>query len=86
MDHRDLRRRQQVAYRRRCPLTEIGFSGAVRRQILVKHRISRVQMMIAKCLGERNHPLMPLVTRMQKGNPIERIGKQASHRERFGVP
>ena len=41
---------------------------------------------VAKRLGEHDHPLMPLVTGMQKRNPVERIGKQVSHRERFGVP
>lgn len=86
MDHGDLRRRQQTAHRRSRPLTEKRFPGAVCRQILVKHRIGRIQMMVAKRLGEHDHPLMPLVTGMQKRNPVERIGKQVSHRERFGVP
>lgn len=85
-DYCDLRRRQQTAHRRSRPLTEIRFPGAVRRQILVKHRMGRIQMMVGKRLGERDHPLMRLVTGMQKRNPVERIGKQVSHRERFGVP
>jgi hypothetical protein len=39
-----------------------------------------------KRLSELEDSLVPLVTLVQQRNPVECIGKQASHAGRFGVP
>jgi hypothetical protein len=38
------------------------------------------------CISQLNDALVPLVSLMQQGNPVERISKQTSHAGRFGVP
>ena len=62
------------------------FPRAVRCQKFIEHGVRGVQMMLAKRGGEGDHPVMPLVTRMQQRDPVKRIGKQPSHAVRFGVP
>ena len=85
-DDRHRWRGEQTADSRRHSLAQQRAPGAVGRQILVEDRIGSLQMMPGERRGEGNHTLVPLVTGMQKRDPIKCIGEQASHHGCFGVP
>jgi hypothetical protein len=67
-------------------LPKIRASGAVGGEVRRQHGIGGVNVLFSKRLSQLNDTLVPLVSFMQQGNPVERIGKQVSHAGRFGVP
>ena len=59
---------------------------ATKRQEFRQDFFGGVEMARAHRLAERQHPLVPGVGGAKQSNPVKRVGKEASHADRFGMP
>ena len=53
---------------------------------VTQYRLCGIEVMGIQISGKCHHAVMPIVSTVEHRDPIERIGKQASHTERLGVP